>query len=108
MTANQSSKEPIAGTSRKRKKLRKSEEDEVVEDVKELTECIVRNSLNKVADQPIVIQAPEVVEVPAEMHAEVVEEVPAVGNGDLANNNRDVEGNNCVAERAAENIENVG
>lgn len=110
VTITETGREPVAGTSKKRKKLRKTEEDEVIEDVKELTECIVRNSLNKVEEPPIVIQVPNAVEVDEQMDVQIVEEVQLVANGDLANNNRDVEGNNCIAEEAAaeENNENVG
>lgn len=100
VTINETGKEPIAGTSKKRKRFKKSEEDELVEDVKELTECIVRNSLNRIQEPPVVIQIPDVVEVHEEVDGQVV------ANGDLANNNRDVEGNNCVAVN--ENNENVG
>lgn len=105
VTTSQSSKEPTAGTSKKRKKSKKGEEDEVVEDVKELTECILRNSLNRVEDVAPG-QAPQVAEVIEEMNVQVIEEAPVVENGDLANNNRDVEGNNCAAEGV--NNENVG
>lgn len=107
-------KEPVPGTSRKRKKFRKTEEEEVIEDVKELTDCIVRNSLNKVDDEPVMIEEQRVVALPGEMNAEIVEDVPIVANGDVANNNRDIEGNNCIAEvneiRVVEdeNIQNVG
>lgn len=110
VTINEIGKEPVAGTSKKRKKLRKTEEDEVVEDVKELTECIVRNSLNRVEEPQVVIQVPNAVEVDdGPMDVQVVEQLPLVANGDLANNNRDVEGNNCIADEAAAAAnENVG
>lgn len=105
-TVGQSSKEGTASTSKKRKKSKKTEEDEVVEDVKELTECILRNSLNKVEDVVMEVQAAE--EVAEEVHVQVVEEAPVVENGDLANNNRDIEGNNYAAEVVEGINENVG
>ncbi|XP_063911487.1 uncharacterized protein LOC135128547 isoform X4 [Zophobas morio] len=107
-------KHPVAGPSRDRKnkhlkKSNSSDSDESVEDVKSITTCILENSLNKLEfqDEPPrgdVIQeliepaAPE----PLVQHNEVIEPVVLVENGDLANNNRDLEGNNYPAE----NIEN--
>lgn len=110
VTISETGREPVAGTSKKRKKLRKTEEDEVVEDVKELTECILRNSLNRVEEPQVVIQVPNAVEADDEpMDVQIVEQLPLVANGDLANNNRDVEGNNCIADEAAAAAnENVG
>nr|CAH7744843.1 unnamed protein product [Callosobruchus chinensis] len=147
---------PLPG--RKRKKHKKSlgaenEEGSPFDDCKSITNCLIKNTLNKLevndADEqrkndrddviefnaePEVaeaevgeVQEPEVVVV-VDVHAQeeavlepevaqqqdvvqqVVPEVPPAGlvveNGDLANNNRDIEGNNYIAPENQEIVEN--
>lgn len=79
----------MAGTSssKKRKKSKKSEEDDALQDVKEIADCIIWNSLNKLDDEPL-------------FQEEVVE------SNDLANNNRGLEENSYAPEDG--DNENVG
>nr|CAI5851070.1 unnamed protein product [Callosobruchus analis] len=142
---------------RKRKKHKKplgaeSEEDSPFDDCKSITNCLIKNTLNRLevndsdeqrnngrddviefnvepelAEVEVVeVQEPEVVVVDvhaqeeAVLEPEVVQqqdvmqpavvEVPPAGlvveNGDLANNNRDIEGNNYIAPENQEIAEN--
>lgn len=100
-------KNPIAGPSRpprrgKSKKSQSSDSDESSEEVKSVTTCILENSLNRIDidEEPRpcdIIQDLIREEVAAEGQAVIVEAPLIVENGDLANNNRDREGNNYVA-----------
>ncbi|XP_008200824.1 uncharacterized protein Hen1 isoform X2 [Tribolium castaneum] len=109
-------KHPIAGPSRdpkKGKQLKKSQSsdsDESVDDVKSITTCILENSLNKIECQDEDIRGNLIQELIPEENLEeipVVEPILIVENGDLANNNRDLEGNNYPAEDVEQNDEIV-
>ncbi|RZC42774.1 uncharacterized protein BDFB_005918, partial [Asbolus verrucosus] len=99
-------KYPIAGPSRdpKRKSPKKSpssDSDDSVEDVKSITTCILENSLNKIEFKDEERQRGNLIqeliqEVPLPQD-EIIGPVLIVENGDLANNNRDLEGNNYPA-----------
>ncbi|XP_044258252.1 uncharacterized protein LOC123007190 isoform X2 [Tribolium madens] len=105
-------KHPVAGPSRDSKKGKQpkkshsSDSDESVEDVKSITTCILENSLNKIECQDEERRGNLIQElIPEEnqeeilvLQEEVLEPVLIVENGDLANNNRDLEGNNYPAE----------
>ncbi|XP_068910965.1 uncharacterized protein [Tenebrio molitor] len=108
-------KHPIPGPSRdpkrsKPKKSHSSDSDDSVEDVKSITTCILENSLNKIEVKDEERQRGDLIQelIPEELppeevpvqQDEVVEPLLIVENGDLANNNRDLEGNNYPAENA--------
>ncbi|XP_018565094.1 uncharacterized protein LOC108906313 [Anoplophora glabripennis] len=120
---------PSSVPSKKRKKVRKSfqsdvDDDSPFEDVKSITNCLIENTLNKLdvkEDKQNLIEyvepepepPPEAEEPPQVNEMAVVqelpqihEEAPVVENGDLANNNRDFEGNNYIAQEEA--VENIG
>lgn len=99
-------KEAVPGPSRIPRRQKKSkqastssdsEEEGYWEDVRSIANCLLENTLNKIdADED---------EEPMEILAEQVEEQQLVENGDLANNNRDLEGNNYVANEHEVNFE---
>ncbi|KAJ8921444.1 hypothetical protein NQ315_003062 [Exocentrus adspersus] len=109
---------------RKRKKVRKSpvsDDDSPFEDVKSITNCLIENTLNKLdvkEDKQNLIEyaekeaeAEQLEEAALEQQEEAFVDVdvdawPRVENGDLANNNRDFEGNNYIAQEEA--VENIG
>ncbi|CAH1956161.1 unnamed protein product [Acanthoscelides obtectus] len=135
---------------RKRKKYKKppgadTEEDSPFDDCKSITNCLIKNTLNKlevndadevrnsgrddviefnvepemvvVVGEDVEPQEPEVVIVEVaeqvvavlEQHLDAVQQgeaQPVMENGDLANNNRDIEGNNYIAPENQEIVEN--
>lgn len=103
------SKEPVAGSSnvKKKKKPKKPDEEALIEDMETIAKCIVANSLNIVDDVQDIAEE-QVAEVIEEVADIIIEDVAdgAVENGDLANNNRDMEGNNYAAEAADVEMEN--
>lgn len=109
-------KDPLPGPSnvpsKKRKKAKKSlqhdpDDDSPLEDVKSITKCLIENTLNKldveedkhnfieyVEAEPEPDEPRQEVEAPVQDNEvpQIHEEAPVVENGDLANNNRDIEG----------------
>ncbi|KAJ8971921.1 hypothetical protein NQ317_008705 [Molorchus minor] len=121
---------PSNAASRKRKKVKRGastdvDDDSPLADVKSIATCILENTLNKInivdRDELIEYAGPvvevvagaaddeerwELEELPDVQIADDLEPVPVVENGDLANNNRDVEGNNYIAQD--EGDDNIG
>ncbi|XP_060526237.1 uncharacterized protein LOC132701933 isoform X2 [Cylas formicarius] len=102
----------IAGpsTSPKKKKVKLKCEDSIEEDAKSIANCIVQNSLNKidVEDPAELIHYLGIIEERPVANPERAEEPQLVENGDLANNNRDDEGNNFAGEiRVAEGADHI-
>lgn len=109
---------PIAGPSRipkktkQPKKSQSSDSDESVEDVKAITTCILENSLNKIECKNeerrghLIQEFIEEENIPPVQPEEVIEPILIVENGDLANNNRDLEGNNYPPEDGEDQPQN--